>query len=167
MKRVVKLWAALVLLIVIALPTTLADNIEGNDSATVEECMRLGAEVARLQNRYLDLEQGDAIRVNAETIESYYHRGNGDARIPWFPIKGYTWSFQPLQYSYPDSNGVLWVCHGDSTGEVVAYTTAVFTDGEFDKVESYVLLPALEIITNPTGSYDVTTPDESDFGMYG
>lgn len=123
-----------------------------------------GATVAALQNKYQTLDatvQDTAIEENAEALSAYFTTDRG--QTPWFTasVDGYTavWEFQTT-YSFSDTNvSVIWLCHIEEDGTLVAYASATYdvTTNIFSN------LSVRETTYGP--AYTGADGDEGDYGI--
>lgn len=99
---------------------------------TANSAANAGNKVAELQNKYngYNLEtQADSVKENALALDEYFGKNDKNARTPWYINQASDvatkWEFAST-YSFMGKNAdVVWFCK-DGSGQIYAYTTAVY-----------------------------------------
>ena len=103
----------------------------------LKNAVNAGKEVANLQNNYakLNVKANDkSIEENAEKLRKFFTKDTTNAGVPWLYInKDYiqgkrepNWEFVTTYGFNPGKVDTLWINRDKQSGEIYAYTTAVY-----------------------------------------
>lgn len=99
---------------------------------TLHSAAAQGQAVAELQQKYMSASEEEIAQISSQ-ISDYFIADDGhDAAFIWLAADEDKpeWSFASNYTFSQDSLPVIWLCHGQETGELLAYATASFDSGQ-------------------------------------
>lgn len=106
-----------------------AISVDSNEmKETLHSATEVGNKVAELQNKYQAIGIYGDIEGLADELQTYFVSSELNGRQPWFVVYDteykFTWTFETTSAFSTDTLSALWLCHEDTTGDLVAYATA-------------------------------------------
>lgn len=152
--------------------------IEGADtveyvSTNLSYCADLGKKVAAYQTEYQRIDvEADEFMDNVYALDACFDESSKNARVPWFYVEpavgiSWTWTFQTTYGFAGDVVDVLWLCHEDVNGDLVAYATGKYyvEAGLFSGIEYHMTTIGSAYAYQATPGVDGSVDDDVSNGV--